>query len=73
MRLGMGALSGLMLVNNFFGFSYSIFLPAMIVFLITGLVCTSRIIVSDHLPFDIYTGFLFAVLCQIIAALFIGY
>lgn len=71
--LGMGALSGLLLVIIFSAAPYSIFLSAIIVFLISGFVCTSRMIVSDHLPFDIYTGFLFAVLCQIIAALFIGY
>lgn len=70
--LGMGALSGLLLVIIFSASPYSIFLSAMIVLLLSGLVCTSRLIVSDHLPFDIYTGFLFAVLCQVIAALFIG-
>jgi hypothetical protein len=71
--LGMGALSGLLLVIIFSASPYSIFLSAMIVFLLSGLVCTSRLIVSNHFPFDIYTGFLFAVLCQVIAALFIGY
>jgi len=28
-------------------------------------------IVSDHYPFDIYTGFFAGILCQFIAALFI--
>jgi hypothetical protein len=70
--LGMGALSGLLLVIIFSASPYSIFLSAMVVFLLSGLVCTSRLIVSDHFPFDIYTGLLFAVLCQVIAALFIS-
>lgn len=41
------------------------FLPAAI--LITGLVCTARFIVSDHHPFDIYSGLLAGALCQLIA------
>jgi hypothetical protein len=70
--LGVGALSGLMIVIIFSGFSYTIFLPAMIVFLIGGLVCTSRLVVSDHTPFDIYAGVLFGILCQFIAYAFTG-
>ncbi len=70
--LGMGAFAGIILVIIFTGFSYNIMLHSMIVFLITGIVCTSRMIVSDHTPFDIYTGLLFGIICQFIAALFIG-
>lgn len=71
--MGVGALSGLLFIMVCIGSPYSIFLSATIVFLIAGLVCTSRLIVSDHYPFDIYTGFFFGILCQVIAALFIGY
>ena len=70
--LGLGALSGLMLLIIFTGVSNGIFLPAMLVFLITGLVSTSRLIVSDHTPFDIYAGIFFGFICQVIAALFVG-
>ena len=70
--LGMGALSGLLLIIIFSGSPYGIFLQAMIVFLITGLVCTSRMIVSDHRPLDIYSGILFGIICQLISSLFIG-
>ncbi len=70
--LGVGALTGLMLIIIFSGLSYAIFLPAMIVFIITGVVCTSRLIVSDHTPFDIYTGILFGIISQFIAYAFIG-
>jgi hypothetical protein len=70
--LGVGALSGLMLLIIFTGFSYSIFLPAMLVFLITGFVSSARLIVSDHMPFDIYTGIFFGLICQLIAAAFTG-
>ena len=69
--LGLGALSGLMLLIIFTG-SPDIFLPAMLVFLITGFVSTSSLIVSDHMPFDIYTGIFFGIICQFIAAAFIG-
>ncbi len=70
--LGVGALSGLMIIIVFSGLSYAIFLPAMIVFIIAGCVCTSRLIVSDHSPFDIYSGLLVAILCQFIAYGFIA-
>ena len=38
-----------------------------IVFLITGLVCTSRLILSDHTPAEIYTGLLVGCLSQWLA------
>ena len=70
--LGLGALSGLMLLIIFTGVSNAIFLPAMLAFLITGFVGTSRLIISDHTPFDIYTGIFFGIICQVIASAFIG-
>ena len=70
--LGVGALTGLMLIIIFSGFTYAVFLPAMLVFIVTGLVCTSRMIVSDHSPFDIYAGILFGVISQFIAYAFLG-
>lgn len=65
--LGVGSLCGLMLIIIFSGFTYPVFLTAMLVFLITGFVCTSRLIVSDHQPFDIYSGIFIAILCQMVA------
>lgn len=65
--LGVGSLCGLMLIIIFSGFSYAVFLMALLVFLITGIVCTSRLIVSDHRPFEIYSGIFVAVFCQIIS------
>lgn len=65
--LGVGSLCGLMLIIIFSGFSFAIFLAAMITFILTGIVCTSRMIVSDHKPFDIYSGLLISILCQIIS------
>ena len=70
--LGMGALCGLLLIIVFSGSAYNVFLAAMLVFLITGFVSSSRLVVSDHHPFDIYTGIFFGIICQLISAAFIG-
>jgi hypothetical protein len=43
--------------------------PLAAALLITGLVCTSRMLVSDHSQKEIYTGLLAGVLCQFVAAL----
>jgi hypothetical protein len=42
--------------------------PLSIAFLITGLVCSSRLLISDHSPKEIYGGLLVGVLCQFAAA-----
>ena len=70
--LGMGALCGLMILIIFSGIPYMVFLPAMITFLLAGFVCTSRLIVSDHTPFEIYVGLILGILSQLIAFVFIG-
>jgi hypothetical protein len=43
-------------------------LPLCIALLIAGLVCTARLIVSDHQPKEIYSGLLLGAVCQFIAA-----
>jgi hypothetical protein len=45
--------------------SYGVYLS--IAFLITGLVCTSRFIVSDHSPLEIYTGLLVGAASMLLA------
>lgn len=42
-------------------------LYSSVAILITGIVCTARMIVSDHRPFEIYSGILLGILCQLIA------
>jgi len=42
--------------------------PLCIALLIAGLVCTARLIVSDHQPRDIYAGLLIGAACQFISA-----
>ena len=70
--LGVGALSGLLILIIFTGSPYSVFMAAMFAFLIMGFVSTSRMIVSNHTPFDIYSGIFAGIICQLISAAFIG-
>jgi len=41
--------------------------PLSLALLVTGIVCTSRFIVSNHTPKEIYAGLLVGLLCQLIA------
>lgn len=43
--------------------------PLSIAFLITGLVCTSRLIVSDHTTYEINAGLLIGIASQLVAAI----
>jgi hypothetical protein len=70
--LGVGSLCGLMLIIIFSGFSYPVFFTVMLVLIITGLVSSSRMILSDHKPLEIYSGIIIGILCQLIAFAFIG-
>ncbi len=42
-------------------------LPISIATIIAGIVCTSRLIVSDHRPPEIYWGLMIGALCQVLA------
>jgi hypothetical protein len=65
--IGMGGMLGLFLVimqqNTMLMTG-----PLTIALLITGIVCTSRMIVSDHQPKEIYAGLVVGLLCQFIGA-----
>jgi len=45
--------------------------PLSIALLITGIVCTSRLIVSDHTEKEIYIGLVVGLVCQFAAAVVI--
>lgn len=45
--------------------------PVSMVILIAGLVCTSRLLISDHTNKELYTGLFLGVICQFIAAVII--
>jgi hypothetical protein len=65
--MGMGGVIGLFLVIM----TYNTMLmtwPLSLAFLIAGIVCTSRLILSSHTAQDIYLGLILGVLCQLAAA-----
>ena len=65
--IGMGGMLGLFLVvmqqNTMLMTG-----PLTFVLLTTGIVCTARMIVSDHQPKEIYTGLMMGLICQFIGA-----
>ncbi len=68
--MGVGGLVGLFLLvmqSN----SMLMTWPLCIALLMAGLVCTSRLVVSDHQPREIYLGLLAGLLCQFTAAMVI--
>jgi hypothetical protein len=70
--IGVGGLLGLLLVILFYTHStIAVAAPLMITLLITGLVCTSRLMVSDHKQGDIYMGLFIGIVCQFIGAMWV--
>ncbi len=69
--LGVGGALGIMLLILFTNPSWSVSIPLMITILICGMVCTSRMIISNHTQKEIYVGLFFGVVCQFIASWFI--
>ena len=68
--IGMGGWLGFFLIIFREG-SMHMAWPLASVLLLTGIVCTSRLLISDHHPKDIYAGFIAGVLTQFAAAAFI--
>ncbi len=68
--MGVGGLLGLFLIILFSNTMLMTW-PLCIALLITGIVCTSRFIVSDHTVKEIYWGLFFGLTCQFAAAIFI--
>jgi hypothetical protein len=66
--IGMGGALGLMFILLFQGRVF-LGLPLVVTLLLTGCVCTSRLLVSDHRPFEIYAGIFLGLSSQILAAL----
>ncbi len=46
-------------------------LPLAIAVAVAGIVCTSRLLVSDHHPMEIYWGLFLGITCQVVACYFI--
>ncbi len=69
--IGAGGLIGLMLVILFTSKYYSLTLPFAIALFISGIVCTSRMMVSNHTQKDIYSGLFLGIIGQVAGAYFI--
>ncbi len=68
--IGMGGMLGLFLIilqQN----SMLMTVPLSVALLITGIVCSSRLVISDHEPKEIYSGLLLGIVCQFVAAVII--
>lgn len=65
--VGVGGLMGLMIVSLYTN-PAPLSLPLMVAILIAGIVCTSRLIVSDHSAKEIYAGLICGLICQFVAA-----
>lgn len=69
--IGMGGVIGLFLIILFSNTMLMTW-PLSLAFLVTGLVCTSRLIVSDHEPREIYLGLAVGIICQFAGNLVVG-
>jgi len=61
-----GLMAAMFLINQFY--QAGLTLPISITVLLTGIVCSSRLLVSNHTQLEIYSGLAVGVLCQ-----FLGY
>jgi hypothetical protein len=67
--IAVGSAAMFMIVVAFF-YGTQLTLPISVAIFIGGLVCTSRLVISDHTNKEIYLGFGLGVICQLIAAWF---
>ncbi len=68
--MGMGGILGICLIIMYHN-SMLMTWPLCIAILITGIVCTSRFIVSNHSTKEIYWGLFAGFMCQLVAAIII--
>jgi len=64
--IGMGGMLGLMMVIIFSGQAYDIW-PLLLSIFLTGLVCSARLIVSDHTKEELIVGLMVGILTQLFA------
>ena len=68
--IGMGGVLGLfLLIMN--SNTMLMTLPLSVAFLLTGIVCTARLIISDHTAKEIYAGLFVGIACQLVASVVI--
>ncbi|MEO6329008.1 MAG: hypothetical protein ABIO55_08755 [Ginsengibacter sp.] len=66
--IGVGGLIGILLVILGTNTSSPVTIPFAIAVLLAGIVCTSRMIASNHTQKEVYLGLLWGIICQIISA-----
>jgi hypothetical protein len=64
--MGVGGLLVFVLITNFYYQTY-LGVDVAIVTLIAGIICTARLLLSEHNNFEVYGGLLVGALCQLIA------
>ncbi|MGE5107509.1 MAG: hypothetical protein ACM3H8_08190 [Sphingobacteriales bacterium] len=64
--IGVGGLVGVALTSLYHEPSVISALPLTVALLIAGFVSTSRLVISNHKPADIYIGFIVGIVCQFI-------
>jgi hypothetical protein len=69
--IGMGGWLGIFLIM-FYNGTMLMSWPLALVLILTGMVCTSRLILNEHRPFDIYAGLFIGLICQLLAVNFVG-
>jgi len=69
--IGVGGLLGLFLVITYTNPAIPVTLPLMASILLTGLICTSRMIVGKHTQAEIYFGIIIGLVSQILASWFL--
>jgi hypothetical protein len=67
--IAMGGLVTFFLILTILG-SVSMAMFLSLAILIAGIVCSSRLIISDHDPFEVYSGFFLGMICQAVAVFF---
>ena len=68
--IGLGGLLGLFIIITLTN-SMMMTWPLSLVLLITGLVCSARLLITDHTPRDIYAGLLMGLVAQFLSAFII--
>jgi hypothetical protein len=68
--IAMGGVLAAIILTSFF-YQTQLGLAICVVTVLTGLICTSRFLVSDHSTTEVYSGLLVGIICQIIGYWFV--
>jgi hypothetical protein len=68
--MGVGGALGFLLILLFNGL-LSFFLPLIIAVALCGIVCSARLLLNSHRPFEVYAGLIVGLISQLIASRFV--